>query len=438
MSAPAGYDISLTTNINQMDNRIIMSQKEVNRYDIIQKVIKKEIKETEASEILSLTTRHIRRLKKKVDKDGIKGLIHAGRGKPSQRKLPEKETEKIKKLLHKHYPDFGPTFAAEKLSEVHKIKRDPKTIRAIMIEQQLWKPKTKKKQKYHSWRQRRAAFGELEQYDGSYEYWLEDRNKKCCLLASIDDATGKVTYAKFDEHEGVEPTFNFWQEYFEINGKPHEIYVDKFSTYSMNHKTAKENPDTLTQFQRAMQQLSVGVIKANSSQAKGRVERLFETLQDRLIKELRLSKISSIPKANEFLKNTFIPKFNEKFSVVPRSDANLHKKITKQEKDRFPSIFCRHCERTIRNDYTLSYKNIWYQLEETQSVAMFRKEIVTIEDRFDGTVKLMLRGKYLNYKQLPERPQKVSEKLIPWVLAKPIPVKPAVDHPWRKFQYSKN
>lgn len=419
-----------------MDNHIIMSQKEASRYDIIQKIINKEIKGVEAAEMLNLTDRHIRRLKKKVVKDGLQGLIHAGRGKPSKRKLPEKEAEKIKKLLHKHYPDFGPTFATEKLDEVHKIKRDPKTIRAIMIAEQLWRPKRRKKQEYRSWRQRRAAFGELEQYDGSYEYWFEDRGKKCCLLASIDDATGKITHAKFDEHEGVEPTFNFWQEYFEINGKPHEIYVDKFSTYSMNHKLAKENPDTLTQFQRAMQQLNVGVINAHSSQAKGRVERLFKTLQDRLVKELRLNKISTISKANEFLEKTFIPKFDAKFSVIPRLDANLHKKLTQQEKNQFPSIFSRHYERTVRSDYTLSYKNIWYQLEETQSVAIFKKDVVTVEERFNGTIKFKLRGKYLTYKQLPERPLKVLEKATHWVLAKPAQAVPAANHPWRKYQYA--
>lgn len=419
-----------------MDSHIIMSQKEASRYDIIQKTIKKEIKGIEAAEMLNLTDRHIRRLKKKVVEEGMRGLIHASRGKPSQRKLPKKETDKIKKLLHRHYPDFGPTFAAEKLDEVHQIKRDPKTIRAIMIAEQLWKSRRKKKQEYHSWRQRRAAFGELEQYDGSYEYWFEDRGTKCCLLASIDDATSKVTHAKFDEHEGVEPTFNFWQEYFERNGKPHEIYVDKFSTYSMNHKLAKENPDTLTQFERAMAELQVGVIKANSSQAKGRVERLFKTLQDRLIKELRLNKISTVAKANEFLIETFLPKFNAKFSVVPRSNANLHKKITDKETKKFPSIFSRHYERTIRSDYSLSYKNAWYQLEETQSVAIFKKDVVTVEERFDGTIKIRLRGKYLNYKQLPERPLKVSEKATFWVLAKSTQTVPAANHPWRRYQHA--
>jgi hypothetical protein len=420
-----------------MDNKhIIMSQKEASRYDIIQKAINKELKGTEAAQILNLTTRHIRRLKKKVEKDGLQGLVHAGRGKPSQRKIPSKELEKIKKLLQKHYSDFGPTFATEKLAEKHKIARDPKTIRAIMIAEELWKPKKKKPPEHRTWRQRRATFGELEQYDGSYEYWFEDRGQKCCLLASIDDAKGIITHAKLDEHEGVEPTFNFWIEYIEKNGKPYEIYVDKFSTYSMNHKVAKENMDTLTQFQRVMTQLNIGVINAHSSQAKGRVERLFKTLQDRLVKELRLNKISTIPEANEFLEKTFIPNFNAKFGVVPRSNANLHKRITQAEKDKFPSIFSRHYERTIRNDYTLSYKNSWYQLEETPTIAIRPKEVVTVEESFDKTVRFKLRGKYLNYKQLPEKARKASAKFAPWALVKPLPTIPAADHPWRKFQYA--
>jgi len=176
--------------------------------------------------------------------------------KESNRQIPDEEKQKIIQLLHKNYQDFTPTFATEKLEEKHKIKRDPKTIRKIMIDEKLWKPKQKKKEKHREWRQRRASYGEMIQYDGSYEYWFEDRGKKCCLLASIDDATSEVN-AIFDEHEGVFPTFNFWREYAKNKGKPYSIYVDKFSTYSMNHKLAKENDDTLTQFQRAMKELNI-------------------------------------------------------------------------------------------------------------------------------------------------------------------------------------
>jgi len=414
-----------------MDNEYItMSQKEVKRYDIIKKLINKEINGSEAEIILSITKRHIRRLKSKVIEEGIKGLIHGNRGKESNRQIPDEEKQKIIQLLHKNYQDFTPTFATEKLEEKHKIKRDPKTIRKIMIDEKLWKPKQKKKEKHREWRQRRASYGEMIQYDGSYEYWFEDRGKKCCLLASIDDATSEVN-AIFDEHEGVFPTFNFWREYAKNKGKPYSIYVDKFSTYSMNHKLAKENDDTLTQFQRAMKELNIEVISANSSQAKGRVERLFKTLQDRLIKELRLNNISTKKEANEFLKKEFLPKFNAKFGVEPRTKANLHKKLTTKEQNNLDAIFSRQYKRMVRNDFTISYKKIWYQLKKEQPVTIQKKDTIIIEERIDNDIRLRLRGKYLNYKILPEKPQK-AEKSKAWVIAKTSSYKPPTNHPWRK------
>ncbi len=419
-----------------MDTSLRMSKKEVSRYDIIKKTIDKKLKNVEASRILNLTPRQIRRIKERVVKEGMKGLLHKSRGKASNRKIPEEEEEKIKKLLKEKYPDFTPAFATEKLRKVHQITHDEKTIQRMMIEEGLQKPKKKKQETHRIWRQRKSSYGEMEQYDGSYEDWFEGRlgeGKKQCLLASIDDATGKITQAKFDEHEGVFPTFRFWQEYLEKHGKPFSIYTDKFSTYSMNHKTAKENPDTKTQFERVMEELNIELILANSPQAKGRVERLFRTLQDRLVKELRLSDVSTLFEANIFLTNVFVPDFNKEFSVCPRSTANIHKRITQKEKKSFPSIFSRHETRTIRNDYTISYKNTWYQMEATKSVLIQKKDIVIIEEKEDGGIQIRLRGKYLDFYPLPERPKKVSEKKSPWVLAKPVPTVPAKDHPWRSY-----
>ena len=272
------------------------------------------------------------------------------------------------------------------------------------------------------------------QYDGSYEYWFEDRGEKCCLLACIDDANSKI-WLKFDKHEGVEPTFNFWIEYIERFGKPYSIYVDRFSTYSMNHKLAQENSDTLTQFQRAMENdLNIEIIHAKSAEAKGRVEKLFKTLQDRLIKELRLKKISTIKKANEFLENEYIEKFNNKFMVEPRTKANLHKKLIKKEKNNLDSIFSRQHKRTVRNDFTISHKNNWYQLKKDQPVTICKRDKVTIEERMDKSIHIELRGKYLNYTLLPERPKKINQKKndVNWVIPKTTVHTPAKNHPWRK------
>lgn len=413
-----------------MDNYITMSQAEIKKYDIIKKTINKELNSTQASKLLDLTVRQIRRLKAKVKQSGMKGLVHGHRGRESNRKMPEKKRQVIVDLINENYYDFGPLLATEKLSEVHKIDVSKSAVRTIMIDAKIWKPKNKKKEKHRSWRQRKAHKGEMVQYDGSYEYWFENRGEKCCLLAGIDDADGEV-WARFDEHEGVFPTFNFWREYVERFGKPYSIYVDKFSTYSMNHKLARENTDTLTQFQRAMEKgLNIEIIHAHSAEAKGRVEKLFRTLQDRLIKELRLKNISTIKEANKFLEEEFLPAFNAKFIVEPRSKTNLHKKLTKQELNKLDSIFSRQYTRTVRNDFTIQHNKKYYQLLKEQLVTVCKNDKVTAEKRLDGTTQFRLRGKYLNYSVLPEKPKKLNQ--TSWVLPKSTAHTPAPNHPWRK------
>lgn len=424
-----------------MDTNITMSLPEVKKYDIIKKVINKELNGSEAAELLDLTVRHIRRLKGRVDNNGIKALIHGNRGKPGNRRLPDKERKKIASLIKQKYPDFGPTLATEKLVELDKIECSRGAVRAIMIAEEIWLPKRKKKETHREWRQRKADKGEMVQYDGSYEHWFEDRGGEICLLASIDDADSEV-WAKFDDHEGVEPTFNFWREYVERFGKPNSIYVDKFSTYSMNHKLAKENPDTLTQFERAMKELNTGVIHAHSPQAKGRVEKLFKTLQDRLIKELRLNNISTVKEANEFLEKVFLPKFNAKFMVEARTKVNLHKKLNEQEKKKLDSIFSRQYQKVVMNDFTVSHKKNCYQLEKIQPVTICKQDRVTIEERIDQSIRIRLRGKYLNYRLLPEKPKKINggKNNLEWVIPKSTAHIPPTNHPWRqtaKMEYLK-
>lgn len=394
---------------------IPMSQKEIDRYDIIKRLIHREINGTQAADLLKLSTRQIRRLKTKVKKQGAAGLIHGNRGKASNGRISAKEKENIITLLHRHYYDYGPTFASEKLATSHRLKRDPKTIRQIMIEQKLWQPKKKKNgSEYRAWRQRKANYGEMVQFDGSYEHWFENRAPQCCLLAAIDDATGRIIKAKFNQHEGVFPVFDFWLKYLEKHGKPRSIYLDKFSTYKMNQRVALENHDLKTQFERATAQLQIETISAHSPQAKGRVERLFGTLQDRLIKELRLSNISTLAAANEFLAKVFIPQFNTKFSVKPVSVTNLHGRLALTERKQLKSIFSRQTERTVQNDFTLSFKNQWYQLTKEQPATVCKKDKIIIEEQMDGCIQIRLRGKYLNYQLLPVRPQK---QVQPWVLA---------------------
>lgn len=420
-----------------------MSQKEIKRFHIIKKLLNQEFNGSSAAVILKLSTRHIRRLKNKVRQNGAKGLVHGSRGRVSNRKIPDRIRDKIIKLLQEKYYDFGPSLAAEKLAKNHGIDHDSKTIRQIMIGEELWRPRKirgGKNKEHREWRQRKANYGEMIQYDGSYEHWFENRggSGEVCLLAAIDDATGKVLKAKFCSSEGVEPTFGFWKEYIIKNGKPCSIYVDKFSTYSMNRQTAKENEDALTQFKRAMEKdLRIEVITANSPQAKGRIERLFKTLQDRLIKELRLNHISAAKEANEFLEKIYMPEFNARFAVEPRAKADLHQKLNVKELNQLESIFSRQVERVVRNDFTISYKKNWYQLEEVQPATICKQDIIIVEERMDESIHFRLRGKYLNYRLLPERAKKINLKTS-WV----IPAGntkgniPPENHPWRKIFYA--
>jgi hypothetical protein len=234
-------------------------------------------------------------------------------------------------------------------------------------------PRKRKNSDYRCSRPRKEHYGEMEQFDGSYEHWFEDRAPSCCLLASIDDATGKVTQAQFVRDEGTFPVFNFWQEYFLTHGKPRSIYLDKLRTY-YNNLLPERDEELLTQFQRTMRELAIELIVAHSPQAKGRIENFFKLCQDRLIKELRLRNISDIKTANHFLKEEFIPWFNQKYGKEPAKKANLHHKLTQQEKKQLPAILSRHSQRVVQNDFTIRFNNLWYQLTEKQPVTIRPKD----------------------------------------------------------------
>jgi transposase len=414
-----------------------MSEKEIMRYDIIQSLISGRVNATDASKQIGVTIRQIQRLKDQVDKNGIEGLIHKGRGNGSNRKINPEIIKKVKELLKEKYYDFGPTFAAEKLYEDDNVKIGKETIRAIMTNLQLWKPKPRKKGKVkRAWRARKDNFGEMQQFDGSYHIWFG--LDEYCLLLSVDDATGRITHAVFDINESTVAVFKFWLGYFKKSGLPLSIYLDKFSTYKINHKNAVDNKDMITQFQRAMNQLGIKPITAHSAEAKGRVERMFETLQDRLVKELRLKGITTIVEANIFLEE-YIPKFNAKFAVVPNRRNNLHKKINKHTEEKLPQIFSIQNTRIVNNDYTIMFKTQFFQLEKRQPTTVYKKDAVMVEEHLDGSIKLKLRDNYLNYFVLPERPKKEIDIKLPALTSQEqTHYKPPVNHPWRRpFQLNK-
>lgn len=405
-----------------MTTTVSLTNREWRRLEIINRLIKRQINGTQAAELTELSVRQVKRLKAKVIENGFKGIAHGGRGQTSNFKISDDERDLIVSLIKEHYYDFGPTLAAEKLAERHNIIRDPNTIKAIMVAEKLWTPQRKKSgntKPRRAWRLRRANYGELIQFDGSYEHWFENREgtSEVCLLAAIDDATGRIVHAKFDEHEGVFPVFGFWHKYLTNAGKPLSIYLDKFSTYKMNQKVAVENHDLKTQFQRAMTELRIEPIFANSPQAKGRVEKLFRTLQDRLVKELRLQNISNIETANKFLQEKFIPSFNKRFAVPPRHPSDLHKPLTDKEKNSLASVLSRQTPRVVQNDFTVSFNTHWFQLLPQQPVTVCKRDHIVVEERTDGSIHFRLRNKYLNAKPILKRAEFPATKRQPWVLA---------------------
>lgn len=405
---------------------------------MLQRVISKTITQKDAAQSLGITDRQLRRLLVIYQADGTPGLAHKSRGKPSHNSLlPTTKAEAIA-LVKTKYPDFGPTLAAEKLEERDGITIGTETLRKLMIQQGIWQHK-QRKATHRTRRERRACYGDMAQFDGCRHDWFEGRppgGAWATLLASRDDATNTVV-AQFLPYEGTRPVMQFWWQYFAAFGKPFSIYLDRHSTYKVNSKNALDDDAMITQFERAMNELGVKVIFANSPQAKGRIENLFGTLQDRLVKELRLEGVSDIATANTFLQETFLPAFNKRFCVTPRSDEDVHRLLTRT--DNLPAILSVQSTRYVNEDFTIRFKNQWLQLTKVQPVLVLPGAQVLIEERLDDTIHIRLKGQYLRYEKLPSKPAAVSTLPIaltsnPDTDKQTISTKPSLNHPWRKFQ----
>jgi hypothetical protein len=333
----------------------------------------------------------------------------------------------------KKHQDFGPTFAQEKLAGLG-IVLNTETLRLLMIKRKIWKSHKRRGPKIvREWRERKESFGELVQFDGSYHDWFENGDKKCFLVA-IDDATSLIVKGMFEDNEGIHAVFRFWWSYVEIYGRPVAIYLDKFSTYKINHKNAVDNSEMMTQFERAMQELGIKVICANSPEAKGRVERLFSTLQDRMVKEMRLVDIKKDAVANKFVEEKYIPDHNIRFSVHPKNANNMHQPLSKDMMMMLPSIFSIQSKRKVNNDYTIQFKTKWYQLNDIQKTTVYKRDTVVIEERLDGSIHIRIKNVYLKYRVLPQRPKPVFVPAVALTRQKPFR-KPPKDHPWRNFNF---
>lgn len=404
---------------------ITMSRKEAKALHIIHQALDKKITQGEAAAIIGLSDRQIRRLIKRVRIEGDEGVCHRSRGKASNRCIPKKIKEKTLRLFKEKYKDFNLVHATEKLGEVHGIRLSDETLRLWLNEAEI-AYKKRRARKHRRWRERKASFGELVQIDGSHHDWFEGRGPWCVFMGYIDDATGTV-YGRFYDHEGVMPAMDSMKRYIKRYGIPKSVYLDKHTTYkSWAEPTIEEQLNgqkPMSDFEKSLAELVIDVIHANSPQAKGRVERLFKTLQDRLVKEMRLVGIKSVDEANEFL-TTYLPKYNRKFKKKAASPADLHRPaLPSRELDR---ILCSKDERVVRNDFTIAHKCKLYQIEEAT-----RAQKVLVEERLDGSLNISYKGRSLRYREIgkPQTQDEPKEKIL---ILKKKGCTPTASHPWKR------
>ncbi len=372
---------------------VTMSDKELSRINVIQAVCEKRLRRRDAASQLNLTERQIQRLVNQYRELGLSGLVHAQRGKQGNHCFPDAFKLRVMALLHQNYSDFGPTLATEKLHEKHNIIVSVETIRKWMIADGLWIPYVRRKPRVYQPRSRRDCLGELIQLDGSHHDWFEGRAPKCCLLVFVDDATGRLMHLRFGETESAFDYMLATREYIEKHGKPLAFYSDKHGVFRVNHPNGATTGTT--QFGRVLHDIGVELICANSPQAKGRVERANKTLQDRLIKEMRLEGISSIEEANAWLE-TFVNDFNQRFARAPRYPKNLHRPVTENPEE-IDDIFSWQETRKLTKALTFRYDKMIYLVEPTEENSRLAGENIKVYDYPDGTLAFKYGHRSLRY-----------------------------------------
>jgi predicted DNA-binding protein (UPF0251 family) len=411
---------------------INMSIEEINRCQVLRIADERKITQKTGARRIGVTDRHFRRLLRCYREEGAKGIISGHRGKPSNNRMPEKKKKKILNKLKEDYQGFGPTLASEKLLERDGIKVSKETVRQIMIKAGLHQPKTRQKDRVHPLRERRKRRGELVQIDGSYHAWLEDRAEKACLLLFVDDATSEILAAEFVEHESYLAYTVLCKRYFRQYGLPEAFYTDRFSVFRVNQSNVTTT-DAQTQFERAMAELGIELICASSPQAKGRVERANQTLQDRLVKEMRLAGITDYQQANAFLAG-YLPIYNHKFAVQSANPIDGHEPL-RPEND-LDLIFTKRVTRKLSKDLQFQFNRVIYQIQTERPAYTLQGREVTVCVSESGKLTVLLNQTPLNIKRYIRQPKRnalASSKDI-----ERNSVKPAPDHPWRTYGYKIN
>lgn len=427
-----------TKGMGKVSELLSMSQKELSRLEVIQRVCRKSLTQRQAAELLNLSLRHIKRLCQAYRRKGAAALASGRRGRPSNNRLPPATVSAACQLLRVRYFDFGPTLAHEKLRQAHGLRLGLESVRQLMIAAGLWQPRRARKAVIHQLRERRARTGELIQIDGSPHDWFEGRADLCTLLVMVDDATSRLMQMRFCE---AETTFNYFaavRSYIESHGKPLAFYSDKFSVFRVNIPNAVSGTG-LTQFGRAMKELSIELICAHSPQAKGRVERANQTLQDRLVKELRLKGISAVEEANAYLPE-FIKDYNARFAVPPRSAEDAHRRLAPSEDLNRILTLCE--SRTLSKNLTLSYDHVIYQIKTKRAAYTMRGAHVEVRETSSGEIIIEYKGRRLDHSVYKEQEQQQG-RVLPTKSLAAAPPRPKrkygpvpQSHPWRGFDYS--
>jgi transposase len=415
-----------------MDKLLTMSNQEITRLEVMQRLRDKRLRQKEAAQLLGISIRQVKRLWRAYRKKGVKGLVSARRGKPSNHRLDAGITQQALDLIKERYEDFGPTLAHEKLVEVHGLQLSRESVRKIMIEEAIWKPKkVAKEPPARQMRERRACLGELVQIDGSDHDWFEGRGPKCTLLVFVDDATGQLLELWFVPDESFFGYCEAAGHYLERYGKPVAFYSDKHGVFRVNQERPLGLSSGLTQFGRAMQELDIQIICANSPQAKGRVERANQTLQDRLVKELRLHGISDPVSGNAYLPE-FREDFNRRFAVAPRSTYDAHRPLLENENVKI--ILTHQKTGTLSKNLTVQSNRVIYQIQSDRPDYTLRHAQVTVCENALGEVTILYKNQPLAYtifRQPIRQAQVADTKTLDHLIRPPQP--PSANHPWRQY-----
>jgi len=378
--------------------RIEMSQEERDRLDWLKRARDKKMTQREVAERMGVSQRWVRKLLKRMKREGERVVVHGARGRPSNRKIAAATQARALALLQQpDWHDFGPRFACEQLAKRHCIEVSDETLRGWMIQAGLWKSRGRKMEDVHCWRRRRSAFGELVQWDTSEHDWLEGRGPVRYLVKLIDDATS-WSWGRFVERDAAPFNMAVLWEYLERNGRMQEVYTDRDSMFTAapwkgESEQERLAADRVTQIGRALRELGIGWIAAYSPQAKGRIERSFSTDQDRLVKQLRLAQVSSLEGANEFLEKEYWPEWNARFARPVADFPNQHRALS--EHLPLATILCHVEPRVIANDYTFSFVGQHYQIAREDVQAGMRQQRLRVELRLDGELQACYQGRYL-------------------------------------------